>query len=155
MLILCVNPLGMLLWCQWLYVFRVSSAWRFCVLRQAKCLCTHVAFLHSRELSVQAGTILITSTDTTKAVMDVFPSVAGFAANAIAGRIAAASAANALYATEGGNVLFRVCAEITCFAAVTTVCARADYCSEVSSFENGVRGKDWRCRALVSPARSP
>lgn len=42
----------------------------------------------------------------------MFPSVAGFATNAIAGRIAAASAANALYATEGGNVLFKVGADL-------------------------------------------
>ncbi len=77
--------------------------------------------MHPRELSVQAGTISITSTDTTKAVVDVFPSVAGFAANAIAGRIAAASTANALYATEGGNVLFKVCTETICFLAAATL----------------------------------
>ena len=140
---------------QWLYIFRVSPVGRFCMLRQAKCSCTHVAFLHSRDLSVQAGTISITSTDTAKAVVDVFPSVAGFAANAIAGRIAAASTANALYATEGGNVLFKVCAEAVCFlAAATAACASIDYFSEVCSFRNGLREKYWHCCALVNPARS-
>ncbi len=59
------------------------------------------------KLSLLAGTVSVTSTHATNTLIDVFPSVAGFAANAIVGRIAAGSAANALVAAEGGNVLFK------------------------------------------------
>ncbi len=59
------------------------------------------------KLSLLAGTVSVTSTHVTNTLIDVFPSVAGFAANAIVGRIAAGSSANALVAAEGGNVLFK------------------------------------------------